>query len=158
MQSTDSMHVGSSGCSSRAPEWRLCSCGEQVQLLHGMWNPPRPGIEPASLALQGGYLTTGPPGKASALPSFCQNNFILRVFHWSPSAPVGDSRQPHWSSVCFGFLHWFSTMFGRTSLSRKHGCHIPGNKNHSSSVPNVYLNFFFCLCFNFSSKSNTDFQ
>lgn len=32
-------------------------------------NPvPRPGIKPASPALQGGFLTTGPPGKFSHLP------------------------------------------------------------------------------------------
>ena len=147
LQSTDSVHMGFSGCSSWAPECRLCSCGAQVQLFHGMWNPPRPGTEPVSLALQGGYLTTGPPGKPSALPSCCQNNFILIVFHWSTSAPVGDSRQPHWSSVCLGFIHWFSTVFGRTSLTGKQGRHIPRNKNHASSVPSVYVNFSFLFVF-----------
>ena len=30
---------------------------------HGMWDLPGPGIEPVSLALAGGFLTTGPPGK-----------------------------------------------------------------------------------------------
>ena len=29
-----------------------------------MWDLPRPGVEPVSLALQGRFLTTGPPGKA----------------------------------------------------------------------------------------------
>ena len=29
-----------------------------------MWDPPRPGIEPMSFALAGGFLTTGPPGKS----------------------------------------------------------------------------------------------
>ena len=29
----------------------------------GMWDLPGPGIEPVSLALQRGFLTTGPPGK-----------------------------------------------------------------------------------------------
>ena len=152
------MHMGFSGCSLWAPECRLCSCGAQVQLFHGMWNLPRPGVEPVSLALQGGYLTTGPPEKPSAPPSCCQNNFIMIVFHWSTSTPVGDSRQPHWSSVCLGFVHWFSTMFGRTSLTRKHGCHIPRNKNIVVPFPMCTLIFFFCLCFNFSSKNNTDFQ
>ena len=28
----------------------------------GMWNLPRPGIKLVSPALQGGFLTTGPPG------------------------------------------------------------------------------------------------
>ena len=28
-----------------------------------MWNLPRPGLEPVSPALAGGFLTTAPPGK-----------------------------------------------------------------------------------------------
>ena len=35
----------------------------QAQLPLGMWDLPGPGMEPGSLALQGGFLTTGPPGK-----------------------------------------------------------------------------------------------
>ena len=34
---------------------RLSSCGAQAQLLLGMWNLPRPGIEPMSPALAGGF-------------------------------------------------------------------------------------------------------
>jgi len=30
-----------------------------------MWDLPGPGIEPMSLALAGGFLTTGPPGESS---------------------------------------------------------------------------------------------
>ena len=32
---------------------RLSSCGSRVQLLRGMWNLPRPGLEPVSPALAG---------------------------------------------------------------------------------------------------------
>ena len=39
------------------------SCGTRAQLLCGMWNLPRPGLEPVSPALAGGLLTTEPPGK-----------------------------------------------------------------------------------------------
>ena len=42
---------------------RLSSCGSQAQLLRGMWDPPRPGLEPASPALAGRLSTTAPPGK-----------------------------------------------------------------------------------------------
>ena len=42
---------------------RLSSCGSRAQLLHGMWDLPRPGLEPVSPALTGGFLTTAPPGK-----------------------------------------------------------------------------------------------
>ena len=42
---------------------RLSSCGSQAQLLHGLWDPPRPGLEPVSPALAGRFSTTVPPGK-----------------------------------------------------------------------------------------------
>ena len=43
-------------------EFRLISCGTRAQLPRSMWDLLRPGIEPVSLALQGGFLTTGPLG------------------------------------------------------------------------------------------------
>ena len=46
---------------------RLSSCGSQAQLLHGMWDPPRPGLEPVSPALAGGFSTIAPPGKPPTL-------------------------------------------------------------------------------------------
>ena len=42
---------------------RLSNCGSRAQLLHGMWDLPRPGLEPVSPALAGGLSTTAPPGK-----------------------------------------------------------------------------------------------
>ena len=42
---------------------RLSSCGSGAQLLRGMWDPPRPGLEPVSPALAGRFSTTAPPGK-----------------------------------------------------------------------------------------------
>ena len=42
---------------------RLSSYGSRAQLLHGMWDPPRPGLEPMSPALAGRFSTTAPPGK-----------------------------------------------------------------------------------------------
>ena len=45
---------------------RLSNCGSRAQLLRGMWDPPRPGPEPASPALAGRLSTTAPPGKPSA--------------------------------------------------------------------------------------------
>ena len=41
---------------------RLSSCGSRAQLLRGMWDLPRPGLEPASPALAGRFSTTAPPG------------------------------------------------------------------------------------------------
>ena len=44
---------------------RLSSRGPRAQSLHGMWDPPRSGLEPVSPALAGGFSTTAPPGKPS---------------------------------------------------------------------------------------------
>ena len=44
---------------------RLNSCGSRAQPLPGMWDPPRPGLEPVSPALAGRLPTTAPPGKPS---------------------------------------------------------------------------------------------
>ena len=38
-------------------------------MLHGMWDLPRPGLEPVSPALAGRFLTTVPPGKSLFLSS-----------------------------------------------------------------------------------------
>ena len=54
---------GLSSCGSWALERRLSSCGAHAQLLHGMWDPPKPGLAPVSPALAGGLLTTVPSGK-----------------------------------------------------------------------------------------------
>ena len=52
---------------------RLSSCGSRAQLLRGMWDPTRPGLEPVSPALAGRFSTTSPPGKPS-------HSFLIKVF------------------------------------------------------------------------------
>ena len=42
---------------------KLSNCGSRAQLLRGMWDLPRPGLEPMSSALAGRFSTTAPPGK-----------------------------------------------------------------------------------------------
>ena len=42
---------------------RLSSCCSWAQLLRGMWDLPRPELEPVSSALAGRFSTTAPPGK-----------------------------------------------------------------------------------------------
>ena len=42
---------------------RLSNCGSRAQPLRGMWDPPRPGLEPVSPAPAGRLSTTAPPGK-----------------------------------------------------------------------------------------------
>ena len=52
---------------------RLSNCGSQAQLLHGMWDLPRPGLEPVSPALAGRFSTTAPPEKPLSITSFKEN-------------------------------------------------------------------------------------
>ena len=61
---------GLSSCGSWALERRLSSCGAQAQLVCGMCDLPRPGLEPVSPALAGGFLTTAPPGKPNVVEFF----------------------------------------------------------------------------------------
>ena len=42
---------------------RLSNCGSWAQLLRGMWDLHRPGLEPVSPAPAGRLPTTAPPGK-----------------------------------------------------------------------------------------------
>ena len=46
---------------------RLSSRGSRAQLLRGMWDLPKPGLEPVSPALAGRFSTTAPPGKPNIL-------------------------------------------------------------------------------------------
>ena len=41
---------------------RLSNCGSRAQLLCGMWDLSRPGLEPVSPALAGRFTTAAPPG------------------------------------------------------------------------------------------------
>ena len=41
----------------------LSNCRSRAQLLRGMWDLPRSGLEPVSPALAGRFSTTAPPGK-----------------------------------------------------------------------------------------------
>ena len=45
---------------------KLSSCGSLAQLLRGMWDLPRPELEPVSPALAGRFSTTAPPGKPNS--------------------------------------------------------------------------------------------
>ena len=46
---------------------RLSSCGPRAQLLRGMWDLPRPGLEPVFPALAGRFSITALPGKPRSL-------------------------------------------------------------------------------------------
>ena len=56
-------------------ERRLSSCGTRAQSPRGMWDLPRPGLEPMSPALAGRLSTTVPPGKPR--PSFLKKIYLF---------------------------------------------------------------------------------
>ena len=65
---------------------RLSSCGSRDQLLRGMWDLPRAGLEPVFPALAGRLSTTVPPGKPLANIFEGQN-----LSYWSNFFYVGQS-------------------------------------------------------------------
>ena len=72
---------------------RLSNCGSRAELLRGMWDLPRPGLEPTSPALAGRFSTTAPPGKP------------LNAFFKSPACVFWEAEWVPWSlSVMSGTL------------------------------------------------------
>ena len=59
---------------------RLSSCDSRAQLLRGMWDLPRPGLEPVSPALAGKLSTTAPPGKPPRLGFKTHCSFHVKCF------------------------------------------------------------------------------
>ena len=53
---------------------RLSSCGSRAPLLRGMWDLPRPGLEPVSPTSAGRFSTTAPPGKPLV------TYFLIKIF------------------------------------------------------------------------------
>ncbi|KAJ8796338.1 hypothetical protein J1605_018016 [Eschrichtius robustus] len=61
---------------------RLSSCGSRAQLLRGTWDLPRPGLEPLSPALAGGFSTTAPPGEPRIQHFKVYNSGTSLVVQW----------------------------------------------------------------------------
>ena len=69
---------------------RLSNCGSRAQLLRGMWDHPRPRLEPMPPALAGRFSTTVPPRKPLNPCVFifiCYQVFLIfclfsLVIHW----------------------------------------------------------------------------
>ena len=80
---------------------RLSSCVSRAQLLRGMWDLPRPGLEPMSPALAGRLSTTAPPGKP------CRFLLVINFIHISVymSIPIAQFSTPP-SPPHRGFLPW----------------------------------------------------
>ena len=68
---------------------RLSCCGSRAQLLCGMWDLLRPGLEHVSPALAGRFSTTAPPGKP---------NLIFLIAAQSPSVQLYRHLFKHFST------------------------------------------------------------
>ena len=76
---------GVSSCGSWAPEHRLSS-GARGELLCGMWNLPRLGIEAMSPALAGRFFTTEPPGKPINIEYYINIHKHIKPTFWTIQA------------------------------------------------------------------------
>ena len=102
---------------------RLSSCGSRGQLLRGMWDHPRPGLEPVSPALADRFSTTAPPGKpyiffnSSIIDWQCCVNFCCTA-KWFGYTHIYILfliySFPLWFII--GFWIWFSVLYSRTLL------------------------------------------
>ena len=72
----------------------LSSCGAQYQLLHGMRDLPRSGIEPVSPVLAGGFFTTESPGEPHLFFLFYPHHEVCRILVPQPrieTVPPGSA-------------------------------------------------------------------
>ena len=112
---------------------RLSSCGSWAQLLRGMWDPPRPGLEPVCPALADGFSTTAPPGKPKScfcstslqafgvvsVPNFAHYNWCTVgsycCFNLQLSADIWWWAYFH-MLICHLFLLWWGICWGFKSI------------------------------------------
>ena len=97
-----------SSCGARAPErvgsvvcgmWALSlRCAGSVVVAHRLSCPtacgilvPQPGIEPVSSALEGGFFTTGPPGKSQKWVFLPQSSLQMTVALAAMNVPKSES-------------------------------------------------------------------
>ena len=81
-------HTGFSSCSSRVLEHKLNSCGTGAWLLRGMWDLPRPEIEPES-----------PDWLKDSLPLIHQGSSASHLLVFTPNAIAADPQQSSISSL-----------------------------------------------------------
>ena len=87
---------------------RFSNCGSRAQLLRGMWDLPRPGLEPVSPALAGRFSTTAPPGKP--LPLILMSKVSLCPWpqltgQWEHEEYQADSPPAVWMGVNYLFAN-----------------------------------------------------
>ena len=106
---------------------RLSNCGSRAQLLRGMWDLPRPGLEPVCPALAGRFSTTVPPGKPRVADLYIN---LTPATTWRV-----DWVGPEWmwrGGEPFGFL--LATPMTMVP-SPGFGCLLPSSRRHCYCFP-----------------------
>ena len=86
---------------------RLSNCGSRAQLLRGMWDLPRPGLEPVSPALAGRLSTTVPPGKPWSL-------LLTHSLNQNQCAHAHTHTHTHTHPIAFLTIPWHLLPLNRT--------------------------------------------
>ena len=129
---------GLSCCGAQLQTRRLSSCGSRAQSLRGMWDPPRPGLEPVSPALAGRFPTTASPGKPQDCHSFellCSKLFNGSHLHTSKSQSSRNTYRPleghclaihdtHLMLSCQGLCTCSSLCLGFSPAGEQHDLHF----------------------------------
>ena len=137
---------------------RLGNCGSRAQLLRGIWDLPRPGLEPVSPALAGRFSTTAPPGKPPKAGSFLSDTRPTEM----PAACAcagEEGGQPFSASTCCtellvpggqGLFLWFSAIhLSNTALCEDGNfCSAvcPHRATDTPHVPHAVEDEFLFLC------------
>ena len=106
---------------------RLSNCGSRAQPLLGMWNLPRPGLEPVSPALAGGLSTTAPPGKPLKSSFLTHQTTLLSLsklqlemlshnYEITQQSEI-DVRNCHMRSIFANYIDCFCTYYALCLLS-----------------------------------------
>ena len=108
--------------------------------IHGMWNLPRPGIEPVSAVLQGRFLKTRPPGKPKF--PFNNGNFFGLMMPGNIWKQVGRT-------ACQGRWYWV----GKTEAALEmwgSETWLPGSRVNSVFLPGCGLRIPCCWIHDYS--------
>ena len=133
--------VASPAAEHRLQTRRLSICGSRAQLLRGMWDPSRPGLEPVSPALAGRFPTTAPPGKPLWF-------FFFKHLYWSIIALqwcVSFCFITKWISYTYTICSHFSSLLHLPPSHPPHPTPLGGHKAPSWSpcamqlLPTSYL-------------------
>ena len=131
---------------------RLSSCVSRAQLLRGMWDLPRPGLEPMSPALAGRLSTTAPPGKSPQLSFLILVIWVFTLFflsqlhslYFSPHSrtPRASGALPqHWRHSPFGVFTKKLSFFSLVNLA----------KGLSILLTFGFVDFLYCFSILFTS-------